>query len=199
MVSEPYVIENYDNDGSDTHSESDDIIMYTVQQINDNDNDDHNNNDNNNTKKRKILISYNEEKENQDEALSLHYQIYKDSNEWLFAKEEIKNLSNQYKTDSVFLWDLLEKHLLANDDDFDNIKKIYYQNNQLSSNIYELNTTISKYFIDNIKVPIFKSKGYIFNSNHQNLNKFPFKLVVITSKTMYSINRYIDETTLGCF
>jgi len=200
MVSEPYVIENYD--GSDTNSvinendenyDSDDIIMYNIEPRN----------NNNNIKKRKILIAYNEEQEKQDEALSLHYQLYKDSNEWLFAKEEIKNLSNQFKTDSVFLWDLLEKQFTINNDDFDNIKTIYYQNTQSSqsslSNVYEFNTTISKYFIDNMKVPIFKSKGYIFNSNHQNLNKFQFKLVVITSKTIYSINRYVDETTLGCF
>lgn len=80
-------------------------------------------------------------------------------------------------------------------DSFDNIVKVIYSSNE---SVFEFDTVISKYIVDNLKISKYKPNGYIFNNNDSNNNIWSFKLVVITSKNTYSTNRYIDDTTIGC-
>ena len=80
-------------------------------------------------------------------------------------------------------------------DNFVNITKIIYSSND---NVFQFDTNISKYIIDNLKICKYKPNGYLFNNNNET-NIFAFKIVVITTKNFYAINRYIDENKLGCY
>ena len=40
--------------------------------------------------------------------------------------------------------------------------------------------------------------GYLFKTS-ENVNKWHFKIVVITTKNIYSANRHIDDKTIGFY
>jgi hypothetical protein len=140
-----------------------------------------------------FYLYYNEQKEMQDEIDGYNYNLNKNTGNWLIAKTIISN-SKKDKANSEFFWDYLEL-LFNGSDNFDNIKKIIYSANE---SVFEFDTTIAKYIVDNLKICKYKPNGYLFNNNTEN-NKWNFKIVVVTSKNIYSANRYIDETSIGCF
>ena len=151
----------------------------------------------------------------------INYNKQKNSGQWLIAKSIIsKYEKNDLYTEFVFdYFDLLFKN---NNDCFENINKVYYkyspdsspdtssENNDSNSNSYidnnivndeivhEFSGSVAKYFIDNLKICKFKQHGYIFNNN-ANENKWKYSIVIITSKNIYSANRYINEKTIGFY
>ena len=64
--------------------------------------------------------------------------------------------------------------------------------------MYEFETDVAKHFIDNIKIQPYKPIGFIFNTD-VNINKWNFKIIIITNKNVYTANRYITDTTIGCY
>ena len=80
-------------------------------------------------------------------------------------------------------------------DSFDNIHKVIYSSNE---SVFEFDTVISKYIVDNLKICKYIPSGYLFN-NSNDTNMWSFKIVVITNKNIYAANRYIDEHKIGCF
>lgn len=142
-------------------------------------------------------LSYDIGEEVLDEEECLLYHQLKDCGNWAHAKMIISsNNTNNEMTN--YLWDSLEQQLLDNNDCFENIQKVYYKSNLDIDIIYNFERPIAQYLIENIKIPSFKPAGYLFN-NEENANKWPFKLVVITNKGIYSVNRYITENILGCY
>ena len=92
-----------------------------------------------------------------------------------------------------------------NNDCFDNIEKVYYKNepdpnaihcNRNTDIIYEFESLVGKYLVDNLKIPPYKPKGYIFNDEK---NMWNFKIIVITTNNIYTANRYINDTLIGFF
>jgi hypothetical protein len=145
--------------------------------------------------KNKTILIYNEIQEIQNEINIFNEHLFKNTGSWLSAKTIISNSVNNI-SNTEYLWDYLDILFKNNNDDFDNIQSIIYSSN---GSIFEFNnTTISKFIVDNLKICKFKSIGYIFNNNNEN-NIFNFKLVVITNKNIYPVNRYIDENKLGYY
>jgi len=139
-----------------------------------------------------FYLFYNEQKEMQDEIDGYNYNLNKNTGNWLIAKNIISN-SKKDKTNSEYFWDYLEL-LFKESDNFDNIKKVIYSANE---SVFEFDSTIAKYVVDNLKICKYKPNGYLFNNSEN--NKWSFKIVVITNKNIYSANRYIDETSIGCY
>ena len=137
-------------------------------------------------------LFYNEAQEIQNEIDAYNYYIKKDTGDWLFAKDIVSYSKD--KLNSEFFFDYLDLLFKDNNDNFDNIIKVIYSSD---NKVFEFNTTISKYIVDNLKICKFKPNGYLFNKNGNNV--WDFTIVVITSTNIYSANRYIDETKIGCF
>ena len=93
---------------------------------------------------------------------------------------------------------MLAVQFANNNDDFKNIKKLYYKNELDLDTMYEFETDVAKHFIDNIKIQPYKPIGFIFNTD-VNINKWNFKIIIITNKNVYTANRYITDTTIGCY
>jgi hypothetical protein len=142
----------------------------------------------------KTYLTYDEHTEINDEISMMNYHANKDSGDWLSAKYII---SQQTDTRTEFLWDYLESRFKLNNDDFDNIKQIFYKDTFLNS-ICEFSETIAKYVVDNLKIKKFVPKGYIFSTSDK-LNEWNFTITVITTKGIYSANRYVDETMIGWY
>ena len=145
--------------------------------------------------KNKTILIYNEIQEIQNEINIFNEHLFKNTGVWLSAKtiisNSVKNISN-----TEFFWDYLDILFKNNNDDFDNIQNVIYSSN---GSIFEFNnTTISKFIVDNLKICKYKPIGYIFNNNIEN-NVFDFKIVIITNKNIYPVNRYIDENKLGYY
>jgi hypothetical protein len=148
------------------------------------------------TSNKKTCIDYYEDDEIYDEQVSNDYHQNKDFGNWQYAKIIVSHSYDNLYTD--FLWDYLVSQFQANNDDFNNITKVYYKNNLDIGIIYEFEPAVSKYLVENLKIQSFKQKGYIFNTD-ENLNKWEFKIVVITTKGIYTANRYITENIIGCY
>ena len=144
----------------------------------------------------RTFLVYDEQTEINDELTMMNYHTNKDSGEWLDAKTIISQ-SNQDNTKTEFLWDYLESRFKLNNDDFNNIRQIFYKDTFLNS-ICEFSETTAKYLIDNIKIKKFVPKGYIFSTSDK-LNEWDFAIVVVTTKDMYSANRYVDENMIGWY
>jgi hypothetical protein len=125
------------------------------------------------------------------------YHSEKNFGKWYSAKTIVSH-SYENKQATVFFWDYLDKQFSENADDFNNILKVYYKNDLDIDIIYEFETNVAKYFVDNLKIQEYKPKGYIF-SGDENQNKWNFKIIVITTKGMYSANRYITNSIIGCY
>ena len=154
-------------------------------------------NDEINVESNKTTLYYNEAEEIQNEINAYNYHKYKNTGDWLLAKTII-NYSNNDSNNTEYLWDYLDLLFKNNNDDFNNIKQMYYSSNE---SVFEFNDTVSKYIIDNLKICKYKPhgyiNGYIFNKNENNI--FNFNLVIITHNQIYCINRYVDENKLGCY
>jgi len=147
----------------------------------------------------KTNISYDEASEMEAELATMNYNINKDTGDWISAKNIIsKSLNN--KEHSEFFVDYLESLFKINDDCFENIRKVIYTTDICTSynSIYEFSEKISKYVIDNLKIAPFRANGYLFKTS-ENVNKWHFKIVVITTKNIYSANRHIDDKTIGFY
>lgn len=144
----------------------------------------------------KTYLTYDEQTEINNEIEMMNYHSNKDSSDWLDAKTIISQ-SNQDNTRTEFLWDYLESRFKLNNDNFDNIRHIFYKDTFLNSTC-EFTETPAKYLIDNIKIKKFVPKGYIFSTNDK-LNEWNFTITVITTIGIYSANRYIDESIIGWY
>ena len=142
----------------------------------------------------RTFLVYDEQTEIKDEIAMMNYHINKDSGEWLDAKTI---LSQQDNTKTEFLWDYLESRFKLNNDDFNNIRQIFYKDTFFNS-ICEFSETTAKYLIDNIKIKKFVPKGYIFSTNDK-LNEWHFTITVITTMGIYTANRYVDENMIGWY
>lgn len=143
------------------------------------------------------FIGYDLEEEQNQEKLQNEYHINKDHGDWYYAKMIISH-AYQDKNNAVFFWDHLEKQMLKNGDGFENIITAYYKNDLDIDIVYQFAKEPAKHLIDNLRIPAFKPDGIIF-SNREDANKWSFKIVVITSKGIYSANRYITEDLIGCY
>jgi len=142
-------------------------------------------------------LIYNEKEEIKNELLNIQYNKQKDFGLWNSAKMIIAH-SNNDKLCTNFFWDYLDNLFRENNDQFENIKKVYYKNDLDFDIVYEFDENIGKYIVENLKLYQFKPIGYIFN-NDNSQNKWSFKITVITTKGIYSANRYITETTIGFY
>lgn len=61
--------------------------------------------------------------------------------------------------------------------------------------IYEFEEQVGKFLVDNLKIPEFKPDGFIYSSD----NKWDFKIVILTTKNIYSFNRYVGKDSLGFY
>jgi hypothetical protein len=125
------------------------------------------------------------------------YHIKKNSGDWYYAKMIVCH-AFQDKNNTDFLWDHLEKQFNKNGDSFDNIFDVYYKNELDIDIIYHFTEGTAKHLIDNLRIPSYKPNGIIF-SNPEDTNKWSFKIVVITCKSIYTANRYINEDLIGCY
>lgn len=143
------------------------------------------------------VLTYNLIEDVEDEIIANQYHLLKDTGNWKYAKLIIasNNIDKQY---SDFLWDYLESQFIANNDDFIYINRVYYKSYLDLDIVYEFERNVGKYLIENLKIPAYKPNGYIF-SNDENINKWAFKVVVITDKGIYSMNRHINENTIGFY
>jgi hypothetical protein len=124
-----------------------------------------------------------------------NYNMNKDSGEWLDAKKIVSNTNSQPE----YLWDILNAEFNTNNDSFENIQKVYYHGLIDNENVVrEFSTEIAKYIIENIKINQYKASGYIFSTD-PNVNKWDFSIVIVSSKSIYCANRYMNDTTLGYF
>ena len=141
------------------------------------------------------------EDEQYSENCDNKYHIEKNTGNWAYAKLIISQ-SYDNKSNTEWFSDYLEELFEKNNDCFSNIVSVYYK---YESNcnvdidyVYEFETAVAKHLIENLKIQPFKPHGYIFN-NDENTNKWPFKITVITTKNIYSANRWINENQIGFY
>jgi hypothetical protein len=135
------------------------------------------------------------------EDLDNEYHQEKNTGNWAYAKLIISQ-SYDNKSNTEWFSDYLEELFEKNNDCFSNIVSVYYKYesncNADIDYVYEFETAVAKYLIDNLKIQPFKPHGYIFN-NDENANKWPFKFTVITTKNIYSANRWVNENQIGFY
>jgi len=175
---------------------SDDINDDINDNINDDINDDINDNNDINLL-HPLYIIYNEQKEINEEIQLLNYHKNKDYGYWKIAKMIIAH-STKDKNNTEFFLDSLDIELYKNNDKLENIEKVFYKNNVDIDTVYEFEGNIAMFIVENLKIFKFKSIGYLFNKDI-NQNKWDFTISVITSKNIYTINRYINENQLGFY
>jgi hypothetical protein len=142
-------------------------------------------------------IVYDLETEQEIEANNLDYHTYKNAGNWHYSKMIVSH-SWQDKNNTEFFCDYLEFQLQTNNDCFENIHTVYYKNELDIDIIYSFETATAKHIVDNLRIPPFKPNGIIFN-NPNDANKWSFKIIIITSKGIYSANRYITENIIGFY
>lgn len=142
-------------------------------------------------------IAYDIEEEQNLEKLQNEYHTMKHCGDWYYAKMIVSH-AYQDKNNTDLFCEHLEKQFLKNDDSFDNIITVYYKNDLDIDIIYQFLQEPAKHLIDNLRIPAFKPHGIIF-SNSEDANKWSFKIVVITTKGIYTANRYITEDLIGCY
>lgn len=143
------------------------------------------------------VVCYDLEEEQNYEKLQNEYHILKQSGDWYYAKMIVSH-AYQDKNNTELFCDYLEKQLQKNNDCFENITTAYYKNDLDIDIIYEFAPEPAKHLIDNLRIPAYKQQGIIF-SNPEDANKWSFKIVVITTKGIYTANRYITEDLIGCY
>ena len=203
MATEPVIVplnillpSGLDNDSLDEELSSTNFI-YINDSKNGSENSSKNSSKNDLKNANKTYLVYDEAAEMATEIDNFNYHLYKNTEHRLSAKtivsSSIKNIKSQTKSQSFF-WDYLDILFKNNNDDFNNIQKVIYSTNGL---VFEFDNTIAKYIVDNLKINTFKPSGYIFSSTDNNI--WDFKIVVTTTKNVYSANRYIDENTIGFY
>ena len=137
----------------------------------------------------------------QDEINEFINKKSKTNRDWIIAKHIVLHFDSsdssdktRYISNTEFFWDYLDILFNENNDSFDNITKVIYSSNNL---VFEFDTIISKFIVDNLKICKYKPNGYLFNKNENNI--WDFTIIVITKNNVYSANRYVDETHIGCF
>jgi len=194
------ITENNTSNAADDIADADDNIdnVADEEEYNDDEEDDILEDDiQDGTDKEKVFLYYDEYYELQDEEIMESYHKEKNFGNWHYAKRIISH-SNDDKQATEFFSDYLERQLRENNDNFNNIQKVYYKNNLDVGIIFEFEEYVAKYLVDNLKIQEYKPKGYIF-SGDENQNKWAFKIIVITSKGIYSANRYITDSIIGCY
>ena len=186
------------SDTSDNDNTTDDNTTDNTTD-NTNDNTDDNTTDNTNTINidHTLYMIYNEQTEISDEIQLLNYHKNKDCGYWKIAKMIIAH-STKDKTNTEFFLDSLDIELHKNYDKLENIEKVFYTNNLDIDIVYEFEGTIAMFIIENLKLFKFKPLGYVFNKD-VNQNKWDFTISVITSKSIYTSNRYISENQIGFY
>ena len=135
------------------------------------------------------------------EELDNKYHLEKNTGNWAYAKLIISQ-SYDNKSNTEWFSDYLEELFEKNNDFFSNIVSVYYKYesncNADIDYVYEFETAVAKHLIENLKIQPFKPHGYIFN-NDENTNKWSFKITVITTKNIYSANRWIADNLIGFY
>ena len=144
---------------------------------------------------KQIYMLYDEAKEMKLEQEMLNYHKKKDSGYWKIAKMIIEH-NNKDKNNTDYFLDCLDDEFKKNNDSFVNIEKVFYKNDLDIDIVYEFDTPISKFIIENLKIFKYKPSGYLFK-NDSNQNKFNFTITIITNKNIYTSNRYINENQIG--
>ena len=144
-----------------------------------------------------FYIMYNETKEMDEEIQQFNYHKTKECGYWKIAKMIIAH-SIKDKNNTDFYMDFLDKELENNNDSLENIEKVIYTNNLDINTVYEFKGKIAKYIVENLKICKFKPLGYIFN-NDASINEWSFTISVITNKSIYTSNRYINENKIGFY
>ena len=140
---------------------------------------------------------YNEQTEMNEEIQLLNYHKNKDCGYWKIAKMIIAHAIKD-KNNTEFFLDSLDIELQKNNDKLENIEKVFYTNNLDVDIVYEFEGTIATFIVENLKLFKFKPLGYLFNKD-VNQNKWDFTISVITSKSIYTSNRYISENQIGFY
>jgi hypothetical protein len=132
--------------------------------------------------------------EQEEELRIYNYHLFKDSGDWRYAKMLVQQ-SYIDNSRTVFLLDYLDKLLFQNNDEFKNIKTVYYKHDEDFAEVIQFDETEGKYLVENLKINEYKPNGILFNSD----NKWNFKITVITTKNIYSANRYISDDLIGMY
>lgn len=133
--------------------------------------------------------------EQEDEYACMMYHQLKNSGDWYLAKMIIakcNDITCSALTNKVFYFDLLDIQLQQNADCFENIHSVYYKSSELDV-LHQFAEPIAKYIVDNLRINEFRPNGLIFNAD----NKWDFQITVVTSKGVYSANRYIGDGVIG--
>ena len=146
---------------------------------------------------KSLYMIYNENTEIDEECQLLNYHKNKDCGYWKIAKMIIAH-STKEKNNTEFYLDYLDIDINKNNDNLENIEKVFYKNNLDVDIVYEFEGAIAKFIVENLKIFKFKPLGYIFNKDVEQ-NKWDFTISVITSKNIYTSNRYISETQIGYY
>ncbi len=142
-------------------------------------------------------IVYNLEEEQKQEQADYDYHFNKDHGNWHYSKMIVSH-SWEDKNATEFLTDYLERQFQLNNDCFENIQTVYYKNDLDIDIIYSFEADPAKHLVDNLRIPLFKPNGILFN-NPEDANKWTFKIVIITSRGIYTANRYITENIIGFY
>ena len=148
-------------------------------------------------KSNSLYMIYDEKNEIAIENQLYNYHKNKDCGYWKIAKMIIAHL-NKDKNNTEFFLDCLDNELHKNNDNLENIEKVFYKNNLDLDIVYEFEGSIAKFIVENLKIIKFKPLGYIFNKDVDQ-NKWEFTISVITTKNIYTSNRYISENQIGYF
>ena len=144
-----------------------------------------------------LYMIYNENTEMNEECQLLNYHKNKDCGYWKIAKMIVAH-STKEKNNTEFYLDYLDIDISKNNDNLENIEKVFYRNNLDIDIVYEFEGAIAKFIVENLKIFKYKPLGYIFNKDVEQ-NKWDFTISVITSKNIYTSNRYISETQIGYY
>ena len=106
--------------------------------------------------------------------------------------------SNKDKNNTEFYFDYLDVQMQSNNDSFENIEKVFYRNSLDIDIVYIFEGVIAKFIVENLKIFKYKPIGYVFNKD-VNQNKWYFTISVITTKNIYTSNRYINESIIGYY
>jgi hypothetical protein len=186
------------SDSSDTHTTSDTSDTHTTSDNDTSSDNENTTNDNNDINvEHPLYMIYNESKEINEEIQLLNYHKNKDCGYWKIAKMIIAH-STKDKSNTEFFLDSLDIELQKNNDKLENIEKVFYTNNLDVDIVYEFEGSIAMFIVENLKLFKFRPLGYVFNKD-VNQNKWEFTISVITSKSIYTSNRYISETQIGFY
>lgn len=146
---------------------------------------------------RYSYLVYDDVQEMYDEAQADNQHIKKDSGNWLTAKNLVK-ASYENTNNTEFFLDVLANHMRENEDDFSEIKEVLLET---ETTIHCFGSEIGKYIVENIKIPAYKSKSYFsgISGFDDSVNQWGWKIVVVTTKSMYCANRLMSESQMGCF